>query len=122
MGAWDDFETPESDAPNFWNPEEPATIEGVIEAFDKYVDDDGVTHPQLVLDVDGEQHKITGFRKLLRDAILNLAKVDGAGVGDRVKIEFKGKAAGKRYYLYDAKLVAAAPKRSAKGVDTKEEF
>jgi len=122
MGAWDEFETPENEGPTYWNPDTPEDVEGTIVKFDSFTDEDGKTHPQLIMDVDGEEVTITGFRKLLRDAILTLVKVDGAKEGDRAKVSFKGKAAGKRYFLYEAKLLAEAPKRAAKGVAPKEEF
>lgn len=123
MGAWDEFETPETEGPVYWNPESPEDVEGVIVRFDSFTDEDNKTHPQLIIKTDeDEEVTITGFRKLLRDAILSLVKVDGAKEGDRVKVGFKGKAPGKRYYLYDAKLLSEAPKRAAKGVAPKEEF
>jgi len=122
MGAWDDFETPENEVPVYWNPETPESVEGTIVKFDSFTDEDGKTHPQVILDVDGDVVTITGFRKLLRDALLNLVKVDGAKEGDRAKVSFNGKAQGKRYYLYDAKLLSEAPKRATKGAAEKEEF
>jgi hypothetical protein len=119
MGAWDEFETPENETPQYWNPETPEKVRGTIVKFDTFKDDEGNTHPQVLLDVDGTTVTVTGFRKLLRDALLNLVKVEGAKEGDVAEVEFKGKAQGKRYYLYDAKLIGDAPKRE---VDAKEEF
>jgi len=114
MGNWDDFETPENDGPNYWNPTEPESVEGVIVDIGSHKDEDEKVHPQLTLDVDGATVVVTGFRKLLRDALLLLVKEEGAKEGDRVKIDFKGKAAGKRYFLYEAKLVGAKASRDAK--------
>lgn len=121
MGAWDNFETPENDGPTYWNPDTPTKVKGVIVRFDQFTDEDDKTHPQLIMDVDGEEITITGFRKLLRDALLALVKVDGAKEGDVCEVSYDGKANGKRYYLYSAKVLTPAPTRDVKG-DSKEVF
>ena len=40
MGAWDEFETPDNDGPNYWKPEAPEKLRGKIVGFDKKVDEE----------------------------------------------------------------------------------
>jgi hypothetical protein len=114
MGAWDEFDLPENDGPDYWKPEDPEKIRGKVLEIGVHVDDEGKRFPQLTLDIDGAEVVVTGFRKILRDELVKLVKEDGAGVGDEVEIDFQGKPAGKRYFVYRAKKLSAAPKRAAK--------
>lgn len=114
MGVWDEFEAPENDTPDYWNPQSPEKLRGKLVDIDVHVDEEGNRFPQVTIEVNGKEIVVTGFRKILRDELLTLVKDDGAVVGDTVEIDFQGQPKGKRYYVYRAHKVAEAPKRGAK--------
>jgi hypothetical protein len=111
MGAWDELDIDTSEGPTYWNPQEPEKITGKVVKIDVYKDEDEKLHPQVVLEVDGEEVTVTGFRSILAK---ELKQVEPE-IGDILTIDFQGKAAGKRYYIYRVtKTGGAAPKRDSK--------
>lgn len=119
MGAWDELGIEKNDGPEYWNPQEPEKVTGKVLELGIYEDNEGKKHPQVVLDVEGEELTVTAFRTILAQ---ELNDVDDLAVGDTLTIDFQGKPKGKRYFVYRVKKVGAAPKRAGKGVDDKEEF
>lgn len=119
MGAWDDLGIEKNDGPEYWNPQEPEKIQGKVLELGTYTDDEDKSHPQVVLEVDGEQLTVTAFRTILAQ---ELNSIDDLKVGDEISIDFQGKPKGKRYFVYRVKKINAAPKRAAKGAEEKEEF
>lgn len=116
MGAWDEFDKPVNEGPNYWNPEEPEKITGKVLDIDVYEDEEGKRFPQLVLEVDGEELTVTAFRSILRNELLEAEPK----VGDTLEIDFQGKAPRKRYFVYRVKVLTDAPKRAAKGAGNEE--
>lgn len=119
MGAWDDLGIEAHEGPNYWNPQEPTTIQGKVLELGVYEDADLKKHPQVVLEVDGEEVTVTAFRSILAQ---ELNDVDGLKVGDSLRIAFEGKPSGKRYFVYRVTKITDAPKRAAKGAEEKEDF
>lgn len=119
MGAWDELGIEKNEGPDYWNPQEPEKITGKVTELGVFEDQEGKRHPQVVLEVDGEELTVTAFRSILAQ---ELNSVEDLKVGDTITIDFQGKPAGKRYFVYRVKKLTDAPKREAKGVDTKEEF
>lgn len=119
MGAWDELGIEKNDGPTYWNPDAPEKITGKVLELGVYEDQEGKRHPQVVLEVDGEELTVTAFRSILAQ---ELNDVDDLKVGDTLRIDFQGKPAGKRYFVYRVTKVGDAPKRTAKGAEEKEEF
>jgi|SRR5690242_2142797 len=119
MGAWDELGIEPNEGPEYWNPQEPEKIQGKVLELGVYEDNEGKKHPQVVLDVDGDEITVTAFRTILAQ---ELNGVDDLKVGDTLSIDFQGKPKGKRYFVYRVKKISDAPKRAAKGAEDKEEF
>jgi hypothetical protein len=121
MGNWDELGIEKNDGPAYWKPADdtPETIRGKVVDLGIFTDQDEKRHPQVTLEVDGEELVVTAFRSILAQ---ELNSVEDLAIGDELEIKFEGKPKGKRYFVYRVKKIAAAPKRAAKGVDTKEEF
>jgi len=112
VGAWDDLGIEQNEGPTYWSPENPEKIRGKVLEIGRFTDNESKVHPQLVLDVDGEEVTVTAFRQILKQ---ELNAVENLAVGDELEIDYQGKAPGKRYYVYRVTKMAEAPKRSAKG-------
>ncbi len=119
MGAWDELGIEKNEGPEYWNPQEPEKITGKVLELGVYEDQEGKKHPQIVLDVNGEELTVTAFRSILAQ---ELNDVDDLEVGDTLQIDFQGKPAGKRYFVYRVKKINDAPKRAKAGAEEKEEF
>lgn len=121
MGQWDELGIQENDGPNYWKPSDdvPETIRGKVVDLGIYTDSEEKRHPQVTLEVDGEELVVTAFRSILAQ---ELNSVEDLAVGDDLEIKFEGKPKGKRYFVYRVKKYGAAPKRAAKGTESKEEF
>jgi hypothetical protein len=121
MGAWDELGIEASEGPTYWKPADdaPEKIRGKVVELGIFEDSEGKKHPQVVLEVDGEELTVTAFRSILAQ---ELNGVDNLAVGDDLEISFEGKPKGKRYFVYRVKRHAAAAKRAAKGAEEKEEF
>lgn len=121
MGAWDELGIEANDGPTYWKPEDdtPETIQGKVLDLGIFTDNEDKKHPQVTLDVDGEEIVVTAFRSILAQ---ELNSIEDLAIGDELQIKFEGKPKGKRYFVYRVKKIGAAPKRAAKGVDSKEEF
>lgn len=111
MGAWDDLDIPKSEGADYWNPQEPEKIQGKVLEIGRHTDEEGKVHPQLVLDVEGTELTVTAFRTILKQ---ELNELENLAVGDEIEIDFQGKPKGKRYYVYRARKLTAAAKRTAK--------
>lgn len=114
MGAWDHLDIPKNEGSDYWNPQEPEKIQGKVLEIDTYEDQEGNLHPQVVLDVDGEELTVTAFRSILKQ---ELNDIDDLSVGDELEIDFQGKPKGKRYFVYRVKKLSAAPKRAKRSSD-----
>lgn len=120
MAVWDEFETDKNEGGTFWTPEGPEKLRGKLVEIGTYTSEAGERFPKVTLDVDGNDVIVTGFRSILRNELVRVVKEDGAKVGDEIEIDFQGKPAGKRYFVYRVKKLSEAPKRSSK--QDNEEF
>ncbi len=114
MGVWDEFDVDKNEGPNYWKPEGPEKLRGKIVEIGTFKGEDGERFPQVTLDVDGDDVVVTGFRSILRNELVKAVKEDGVKAGDEIEIDFQGKPAGKRYFVYRVKKLSEAPKRSSK--------
>jgi hypothetical protein len=127
MGAWDGFESSSENVDFVELKETGESFEGTIVEVTSHTTAAGTfpgqkedtVSPQLVFEDEGEGEKrFTAFNTVVKNKLIDLAPEPGT----RIKITRLGKPKGKNYIDWDVKEILTAPKREAKGVDTKEEF
>jgi hypothetical protein len=115
MGAWDGFETPENDGPNYVDLEDGESFTGKLVRVEQHVtpaktfpgQNEDTVSPQLVFDVDGVEWVYTAFQTVIKNEFLT----QRPEIGSTLTISRLGKAKGKNYVNFKLKVHTEAPDR-----------